>query len=257
MQTWQSQIQGHVKFMLGLIIVLLVAALIVAVRPWLGWDAEPVTIPAKGASPATKGTPLLRLHVIANSDAGMDQNIKHVVRDVITRYLQESGIANDLSAVATVAEALDKAEDHKDALIQLVREVLDRLGSPYDVQVLVGRHWYDGRYYGNLWVPPGRYPSLQVVLGEGRGSNWWCVLFAPICAVPPATFVEPPAEDEVFIATDRTLYLTAEGQLLVLTEEDDAFGLSSAATKVQIRSVLWDWLKDRWPVQHVLAGIQD
>ena len=27
----------------------------------------------------------------------------------------------------------------------------------------------------------GEYTSVRVVIGEGKGQNWWCVLFPPLC----------------------------------------------------------------------------
>jgi stage II sporulation protein R len=32
-------------------------------------------------------------------------------------------------------------------------------------------------------LPAGHYQALRVVIGKGEGSNWWCVLFPPLCFV--------------------------------------------------------------------------
>ncbi|MBQ3969223.1 MAG: stage II sporulation protein R, partial [Clostridia bacterium] len=35
--------------------------------------------------------------------------------------------------------------------------------------------------YGGFSLPAGSYDSLRVILGDGEGHNWWCVVFPPIC----------------------------------------------------------------------------
>ena len=30
-------------------------------------------------------------------------------------------------------------------------------------------------------MPAGTYEALRVVIGEGRGQNWWCVMFPNMC----------------------------------------------------------------------------
>ena len=32
-------------------------------------------------------------------------------------------------------------------------------------------------------MPQGSYEAVRVVIGEGEGQNWWCVLFPPLCII--------------------------------------------------------------------------
>lgn len=235
-----------------IVVVLAAAAGMVALRPWLA-DAGP----GGGESLEHPGSPVLRLHVIANSDQDDDQRVKLMVRDAVVDYLQR---AVSVLAAKTVDEALAAAENHHEALEQVIRELLERLGSPYDVRVEIGRFVYDGRYYKDVWVPPGRYPSIQVVLGEGRGANWWCVLFAPLCAVPPAAVADgnpsQTSEKSEFVggepaaataATDYVLVVDGAGELHVVRASDvDGLAGPGRAAQVQIRSALWQWVGRLW-----------
>jgi len=129
-----------------------------------------------------QGQPLeksvLRLHVIANSDDLEDQNLKLAVKDDIVAFMKDEftnlNDANqarqlalqDIPQIQAVAEAKIKA-----------------LGYDYPVQVMVGEYDFPTKSYGNLVFPQGRYQAVRVIIGEGQGKNWWCVLFPPLCMV--------------------------------------------------------------------------
>lgn len=129
---------------------------------------------------------LIRLHVIANSDSPADQSVKLAVRDRVLEVLSPmlEGI-EDVSGAKQVLEA---------ALPLLSREasrtLLDR-GRLYPAEARLCLETYPTRVYSGFALPAGDYVSLQVVLGEGQGKNWWCVVFPPLCM----TSVE---DDEAF-----------------------------------------------------------
>jgi len=39
------------------------------------------------------------------------------------------------------------------------------------------------KQYGNIVLPQGKYKAYEIVLGEGEGHNWWCVMFPPLCFI--------------------------------------------------------------------------
>ena len=49
------------------------------------------------------------------------------------------------------------------------------------VQMLFTEETYPTRSYDGFTLPAGSYLSLRVVLGDGAGQNWWCVLFPSVC----------------------------------------------------------------------------
>ena len=119
---------------------------------------------------------VLRLHILANSDSEEDQAVKLKVRD---RILLESGEL--FNTVGDKSSAQEKAAENTDKVEQIAKEVLAEEGFSYPVTAKVTRQFFDTRVYDGFTMPAGWYDSLQVILGEGAGRNWWCVLYPPLC----------------------------------------------------------------------------
>lgn len=119
---------------------------------------------------------VLRMHVIANSDSDGDQALKLKVRDAVL----ERG-AELFDGTVTADEAKAKIEPQKAELEAAAREVIEREGYDYPVSVNVVNEYFATRCYGDLTMPAGRYTAVKVVIGEGAGHNWWCVMFPPLC----------------------------------------------------------------------------
>ena len=49
------------------------------------------------------------------------------------------------------------------------------------VDFSLGSESYPTKAYEGFRLPAGRYESLRVVLGEGAGENWWCIVYPPVC----------------------------------------------------------------------------
>lgn len=119
---------------------------------------------------------VLRMHVIANSDCSADQQLKLMVRDAVLERGTEL-----FDGTVTADEARRKIEPHKAELEAAAREVIERAGYDYPVSVNVVNEYFATRCYGSLTMPAGRYTAVKVVIGEGAGRNWWCVMFPPLC----------------------------------------------------------------------------
>ena len=118
----------------------------------------------------------LRLHILANSDSEDDQNLKLEVRDrLLDKYSAALSSAEGKEA-ATESISLLLTDIERDAE-SWVREA----GYSYDVTASLGEEWYDTREYGEYALPKGRYTSLRIIIGEGEGRNWWCVMYPPLC----------------------------------------------------------------------------
>lgn len=126
---------------------------------------------------------IVRLHVVANSDSEEDQAVKLEVRDAILGSLEE-GLA-DLQdadqAVAYIESVLPK-------LTQVANSVLEQAGYDETATVSLAVEEFPTREYETFTLPSGVYQSLRVVIGEGEGHNWWCVVFPNLCL--PATTEE-------------------------------------------------------------------
>jgi len=138
---------------------------------------------------------LIRLHVVANSDSEADQAEKLEMRDRVLARL-----APVLAGCETRDEAAARIEENIPAL--------EALG---DVTVSLGREYYPTRTYDTFSLPAGEYLSLRVVMGEGRGHNWWCVVYPALCteALEEETegaFLSLDGEERALITQDGEEY---------------------------------------------------
>ncbi len=124
---------------------------------------------------------VLRLHVLANSDTEEDQALKLKVRDAL---LIES--ENIFKNCATEQEAVTAAQKHLKEFEQTAEQVIKNNGFGYSVKVEIAETWFETRDYEKFTLPAGTYEALRVIIGEGEGKNWWCVMFPSIC-LPAAT----------------------------------------------------------------------
>lgn len=119
---------------------------------------------------------VIRLHVIAASDSEEDQALKLRVRDEILHAYSDR-----LGAAGSVPEAESEVLGLCDEIRALSEGVVQSAGYSYTVKVEYGNEEYPTREYGAYTFPSGEYRSLRVVIGDGEGQNWWCVLFPPLC----------------------------------------------------------------------------
>lgn len=119
---------------------------------------------------------VIRLHILANSDGEEDQALKLSVRDAVLARADEL-----LAEVQSLEEAETVLAGSLTELADAAAVCLAENGSDYPVRVTLGKEQYPTRYYEKLAFPAGEYLSLRVLIGEGAGKNWWCVLFPPLC----------------------------------------------------------------------------
>ena len=121
-------------------------------------------------------TDTVRLHILASSDSDEDQKIKLDIRD----YILEQGFLD-----SGTPESKEDAENRLRLGIpdaeRAINARLSEMGVEYTARITLGEEWYDTREYENFTLPMGYYTSYRVVLGEGDGKNWWCVMYPPIC----------------------------------------------------------------------------
>ncbi len=152
----------HTKHIGCTALCLLVATLLLAVLPT---DAE-----------AAVYDDTLRLHILAASDGDEDQALKRDVRDrVLTVFGTELGKARTLDEARKTAQALLPNIEAD------VNAYLISRGVSYGACVTLTKEVYDTRVYDTFTLPRGEYLSLRVILGEGQGHNWWCVMYPPMC----------------------------------------------------------------------------
>ncbi len=127
----------------------------------------------------------LRLHIVANSDTAQDQQNKLLVRDaLLSEYSEMLGAAESEEAAERFASFL------LDDIGRTAEKTLRTAGDEHAVQVSLARMYFDTRTYDDgITLPAGEYTALRVVIGDGGGHNWWCVMYPPLC-IPAATAKE-------------------------------------------------------------------
>ncbi len=128
------------------------------------------------ATQAQLAEKVIRLHVLANSDSQADQILKLQVRDKILAQT-----ASLLSGQESAAQAAAILQDNLDALAQTAAQEVAARGYHYPVKVCLEETWFPTRQYENVSLPAGNYQALRVLIGEGAGKNWWCVVFPSLC----------------------------------------------------------------------------
>lgn len=148
-----------------------------------------LSITSFGASCGNIRTQVLRMHVIANSDSAEDQALKLKVRDAV---LETGKTLFDGSLTAADAENILDSE--KAELQKAAEAVIRDNGFDYEVQIEIGKDFFNTRTYDEkVTLPAGTYEAVRVIIGEGAGQNWWCVMFPPMCL--PAAEAEAGIED--------------------------------------------------------------
>ena len=146
---------------------------------------------------------VVRLHVLANSDAEEDQALKLEVRDAILSHaeplLEDTADRNEAEAVLR-GQLLE--------LEETASEVIRSAGYSYPVTVELSKTDFPTREYHSFSLPAGEYLALRVLIGEAEGQNWWCVVFPPLCSAVAADFGDTCfSEKEIeFITEDTTGY---------------------------------------------------
>ena len=144
---------------------------------------------------------LVRLHVIAASDADEAQAVKLQVRDAVLAYLEPK-----LADVTDVDAAQEIIAANLDGVAQAARTV-----TPDAVTVTLGPERYPTRECETFALPAGVYTSLRVTRGAGEGHNWWCVIF-------------PPLRVESSLS-DRAVETLSDDDVKLITEDGDGYVL--------------------------------
>lgn len=118
----------------------------------------------------------LRLHVVGKSDSDLDQLLKLRVRNHILSRLAEEAV--DCHGKE---ELMTYIRDHETDLSLSSQQLLEALGCKASVSVSLSKETFPMRSYHSFCLPAGDYDALRIVIGEGEGRNWWCVIFPSLC----------------------------------------------------------------------------
>ncbi len=135
---------------------------------------------------------ILRFHVLANSDSSEDQNLKLKVRTMLLNSIYE-----DLGESASLEETKGYIISHKDSLEKKAEHYMKKLGYSYPAHMELANSYFPTKTYGDMVFPCGNYEAVRVKIGEGKGRNWWCVLYPPLCFTDSSYAVVPDTSKDI------------------------------------------------------------
>ena len=118
----------------------------------------------------------LRIHVRANSNAACDQEIKYLIKDEVVEYLTPI-----VQNCKSKQDAINKIKEHQSSVNALIEGVLKKNGFNYGCKVSIREENFPTRVYEGVTLSAGYYDALIIELGSGKGDNWWCVVYPPLC----------------------------------------------------------------------------
>ncbi len=119
---------------------------------------------------------LLRFHIIANSDSKEDQTLKLKVRDRITNYTDTL-----FAQCHSKNEAIHITKKNLSSIESLAQKLVVEEGFDYNVNASLTKMHFNTRVYDDFTLPAGTYDAVRIVIGNGEGHNWWCVLYPSVC----------------------------------------------------------------------------
>lgn len=161
-------------------------------------------------------TKVLRFHVLANSDSTEDQDLKLQVRDAVGSYMQEQ-----LANVNSLAECEKVVAEDLTEIEKVAEATIRENGYDYTVTASLEQTTFPVKTYGNYTFPSGEYEALRVVIGEGNGHNWWCVMYPNMCF-----------ENSMYEVVDENAEISLQQ---TLTEEEYEAVLESGDYEIQFK----------------------
>lgn len=133
----------------------------------------------------------IRFHVLANSDSKKDQQLKMLVKDNVVNFIYKK------TASFKDVDETKKFIISNDKTIQAIAlDTIKSAGYDYGVTSYFGKSDFPDKAYGDIIFPKGTYTSYTLTIGSGKGHNWWCVLYPPLCFVDTSTALVPDTSKE-------------------------------------------------------------
>ena len=189
---------------------------------------------------------IMRFHVVANSDSTEDQDLKLQVRDYVLSKVQEEITQQMTSSHSDSASREPLAqqkfireyiEDNLPRIESWAKEAVISQGFDYDVTASTGIRHIPAKYYDELFFPEGNYEALTLSIGEGKGQNWWCVVFPPLCMVDSENSVY---NEELGITEEDKLILKFKTQELIDDQKAYPNGTACIDTIYETLSLIYN-----------------
>jgi stage II sporulation protein R len=216
----------HIAFIY--ILLLLLGAIMNVYKEPLSTGAE-----QQGSEPVVIPEEAIRLRILANSDSDEDQALKRKIRDEVNKE-----ITVWVEKLTSIEAARELIQSRLPEIEEIVQSVLVKENKEQEFSVDFDNVSFPTKMYGSYIYPAGDYEAILITLGEGKGANWWCVLFPPLCfldfsngqAVQAAEIEE---EDKSAEAEKTSEELSA----LIVDEEEEK-------EEVEVKFFLVEWFSN-------------
>lgn len=120
----------------------------------------------------------IRFRVVAKSNSEEDQKIKMKVKDNLQVEINKL-----LKNSKSIDESRRLLKSNQNSFSTNVRNTLliNKSNDIYNINY--GLNYFPKKEYKGITYKEGYYESLVVTIGDGKGDNWWCVLFPPFCLI--------------------------------------------------------------------------
>lgn len=145
---------------------MILIGLIIGIYIFIGYKFSDIEIPNEA----------LRIRILANSNSDYDQQIKNNVKIEIQDYIYD--LLKDTTDIDEARKIINSKLDNISSLTNMSLKK-QNYNLPYSVNF--GYNYFPEKVYKGITYDAGYYESLLITLGSGKGDNWWCVLFPPLC----------------------------------------------------------------------------
>ncbi len=174
----------------------------------------------------------VRLRILANSDSAEDQALKRKVRDAVNAQINEW-----VADLTSFDQAKTVIQSHLHDIEQTVANVLREEKSNQSYHVQFGKVNFPTKIYGNYVYPAGKYEAILITLGAGKGANWWCVLFPPLC------FLDFSNGEAVKEKKEKKVEQPSTAGLSNATMQSSSFIVEEKEEKVEVKFFLKELLE--------------
>lgn len=143
-----------------------------------------LALPVKGES-ANASADYLRIHVRANSNLEADQEVKYLVKDKVVEF-----ITPYIKECVSKQAAIDVIGGLTEDIANVCERELKAHGFNYGAKAEIRSEKFPTRVYGQLTLQEDVYDALIIELGTGKGDNWWCVIYPPLCFTSASQDIE-------------------------------------------------------------------
>lgn len=114
----------------------------------------------------------IRFRIVANSNDRIDQTTKLLIKKDLEQNLFP--LLEDSTSAQETKQIIENNQE-------VINKTVKKYNVPYSINF--GKNYFPEKNYNGITYEEGNYESLVISLGEGKGDNWWCVMYPPLCLI--------------------------------------------------------------------------